>query len=77
MQFRNPDETSIREGHWLIAITVHQLPNWNQFTFERERNIEDTALHQGEKRVGLASMAPQDVGSFRQHCFACEQGRLK
>lgn len=77
MEFCKTDETGVRERHGLVAITADELSNGSKFTFDGYGRPEYSAFDQREQRVSFASVAVQNMGSFRENGFAGEQRRTK
>ncbi len=77
MEFAEAHQASVRQRHRLVPIATHELPDGSQLTFNRKRNIDDTALDQREQRIDVAAVPPQKMRRLRKHRLTSQERRLE
>jgi hypothetical protein len=75
VDFRQPHQTSIRQGHGPVAIAAHESPQVRLLVLDCESDANHAPLQQGEKRVGFVAFPFQQEGRFGKDRLAGEQWR--
>ncbi|HRZ55515.1 MAG TPA: hypothetical protein P5525_08660, partial [Candidatus Paceibacterota bacterium] len=70
MQFRQPDQTGIGQGHGALPIAAHQRAQIRQLILHLQSHPQHAALQQRKERVALPAFPLQEKSGFREHRLA-------